>query len=302
MDTGHRIIRPLIHLIAALSLFCAAAASAQQKTAPYLLSPAEAFRLDAARTAPARVRLRWTISEGYYLYRDRFRFETAGGASLSTLAFPSGQPKDDPYFGQTEIFRDRVVIEIALDAAVSQDSVATLRIISQGCADIGVCFPPQTTQLELATAANIVVRPDDPAAGDPLAMLTDPPAGAGNGTLPFIRVRDNDALDAMLLDAKRRGAPAMLDFYADWCIPCRQMETRTLSAPVVRDALADTLLLRVDLSANLPADAVLLTRFGLERPPAILFFDRGGAERAEGRVLGFVEPVPFAARVRDAAR
>jgi len=276
------------------------------------LSPAEAFRLDATRPTPARAQLMWTIAPGYYLYRDRFRFESATGEALPALALPSGQHKDDPYFGPTEIFRDQVVIEIGLDTIGETGADAAIRVISQGCADMGICFPPQSTQLRLATGARGPFLPDGVTAGsavrpaadarDPLAAFSDSSEGVEKNTLPFIRVGSNTALDALLAEAKRRGVPAMLDFYAAWCIPCREMETRTLSMPAVRDALADSLLLRVDLSSMPPSAAPLLARFGLERPPAILFFDRRGEERIDRRVVGFMESGPFAARVRQATR
>ena len=142
-------------------LLFAAVAPAQQQTAPDLLSPAEAFRLKAVRNVPQRVRLTWTIAPGYYLYRDRFRFENALGAPLRTLVFPAGQPKNDPYFGPTEIYRDRVVIELGLDDAADAETPVSLRIISQGCADIGVCFPPQTARLTLITDQDISIGHGD---------------------------------------------------------------------------------------------------------------------------------------------
>lgn len=303
MDSEFRIYRPLIRLIALLLLAFAAAAAGQPETGPELLSPGEAFRLEAARPTPARVRLIWTIAPGYYLYRDRFRFEdAASGTGLPTLTFPAGQPKDDPYFGPTEIFRDHVVIDVGLDAAASAAPLASLRVVSQGCADIGVCFPPQVARLDLAAGAGPAVHAVAVNAGEPLAALNGLGDGGEDMALPFIRVRDNAALDAMLTQARRRSVPALLEFYADWCIPCRKMEAITYAAPMVRGALADTLLLRADVSANLPADAALLSRFALSGPPAILFFDRRGQERIGSRVIGFVGAAAFAARIRDAIR
>lgn len=82
-----------------------------------------------------------TIAPGYYLYRDRFRFETATSEVLHALAIPSGQQKDDPYFGATGIFRDQVVIEIGLDTIGDTGADAAIRVISPGCADMGIGFP-----------------------------------------------------------------------------------------------------------------------------------------------------------------
>lgn len=174
MDSRRRLFPTLTHFAGACLLICAAAVTAQQQTAPQLLTPAEAFRLDAAREVPERVRLTWTIAAGYYLYRDRFRFESAVGAPPRMLVFPAGEPKNDPYFGPTEVYRGRVVIELGLDADGDADRPVSLRVISQGCADIGVCFPPQTARLTLATGDNIRVGPGGMAAsGAPAHAAVD---------------------------------------------------------------------------------------------------------------------------------
>ncbi|MBX9794178.1 MAG: thioredoxin family protein, partial [Burkholderiaceae bacterium] len=104
------------------------------------------------------------------------------------------------------------------------------------------------------------------------------------GATPFQRVRDVGELDAALRSA---GRPVMLDFYADWCVSCKEMEHYTFSDPRVRAKLGQALLLQVDVTANSPADKELLKRFNLFGPPGIVFFDAQGLEVPDRRVIGY---------------
>ena len=121
---------------------------------------------------------------------------------------------------------------------------------------------------------------------------TDAPA------LHFLPVRGHDGLQQALQDA--RGRPVMLDFYADWCVECKQFERETLADPGVRRDLSKVVLLRADVTANDDADQALLKEFGLYGPPAILFFDGAGRERRGQRLQGFVPPQPFLQHLRIA--
>ena len=79
----------------------------------------------------------------------------------------------------------------------------------------------------------------------------------------------------------------MLDFYADWCVSCKEMENLTFTDARIKAALANTVLLQVDVTANDAADKAMLKRFGLFGPPGIIFFDGAGAEIAGSRVIGY---------------
>jgi thioredoxin:protein disulfide reductase len=122
-------------------------------------------------------------------------------------------------------------------------------------------------------------------ARDPLQPL----AGWRSGTAPaaevrFDRVRSLGELDARLKTATR---PVMLDFYADWCVSCKEMERFTFADEKVRAELANMVLLQVDVTANSAADQALLKRFRLFGPPGIIFFDASGREIPGLRVIGF---------------
>ena len=92
---------------------------------------------------------------------------------------------------------------------------------------------------------------------------------------------------------KAPGKPAMLDFYADWCVSCKEMERFTFSDPKVRAQLDGMLLLQADVTANNEADSALLKRFSLFGPPGIMFFDPQGREIEGLRVIGYQNPERF---------
>jgi thioredoxin:protein disulfide reductase len=103
-------------------------------------------------------------------------------------------------------------------------------------------------------------------------------------TLPFTRVKSVVDLDAAIASAN--GKTVMLDFYADWCTSCKEMEKLTFSDAKIKTALANTVLLQADVTANNDDDQALLKRFGLFGPPGIIFFDKTGAE-VKTRVIGY---------------
>jgi len=117
-----------------------------------------------------------------------------------------------------------------------------------------------------------------------------PLAGIGGRTqasaapLPWVRVASLAELEGKLAAP---GRPVMLDFYADWCVSCKEMEAFTFSDPAVRAQLDRMMLLQVDVTANNDADKALLKRFSLFGPPGIIFFDAQGREIKGLRVIGY---------------
>ena len=118
--------------------------------------------------------------------------------------------------------------------------------------------------------------------------------------LPFKRIKSVSDLDQAIAAAASAGQPLMLDFYADWCTSCIEMERYTFTSPDVRAALAGAMLLQADVTANDDVDKALLARFGIFGPPTIVFFGRDGRERDGYRVVGFKNAGDFASHVRSA--
>ncbi|OGS99843.1 MAG: thiol:disulfide interchange protein [Gallionellales bacterium RIFCSPLOWO2_12_FULL_59_22] len=110
-------------------------------------------------------------------------------------------------------------------------------------------------------------------------------------TLQFSRVHDIAELDRRI--AQARGQAVMLDFYADWCVSCKEMERFTFADAAVQAKLKPVLLLQADVTANSEADQALLKRFGLYGPPGILFFDAQGKEMGDFRVIGYQNAAQF---------
>lgn len=111
------------------------------------------------------------------------------------------------------------------------------------------------------------------------------PAGK-DAALRFDRVRSVAELDARVAQAAAAGRPVLLDFYADWCVSCKEMEKLTFPDPRVRARLANVVLLQADVTANNADDKALLKRFGLFGPPGIILFGPDGRERPV-RVIGY---------------
>jgi len=124
---------------------------------------------------------------------------------------------------------------------------------------------------------------------EPFAYWT----GGAEAKTNFVRVKSVAELDAML--AKDPGKTAMLDFYADWCVSCKEMEKLTFSDAQVKKRFANMVLLQADVTANNADDKALLKRFNLFGPPGIIFFKNGGKEVSGGRVVGYQKAEKFTA-------
>ncbi|MDZ7645026.1 MAG: protein-disulfide reductase DsbD [Woeseiaceae bacterium] len=124
-------------------------------------------------------------------------------------------------------------------------------------------------------------------------------AAAGHA-LDFRRVKTVADLEQALAGAAAAGRPVMLDFYADWCVSCIEMEKYTFSDPAVQAALADTVLLQADVTANDERDQALLQHFGVFGPPTIIFFGPDGEQRPGYEVVGYMKANEFASHVQRA--
>jgi len=115
----------------------------------------------------------------------------------------------------------------------------------------------------------------------------------------FERVKSVAELDTRLAAARTEGRPVMLDFYADWCVSCKEMEHLTFSDPRVQARLHKMVLLQVDVTANTDADKALLKRFNLFGPPGLIFWDDTGAQ-SDYKVIGFEKANKFLASLDSA--
>lgn len=139
----------------------------------------------------------------------------------------------------------------------------------------------------LATGGRDVLQPLGHLARD------DRPASTAAGvesSLPFERVKSVAELDRRIATA---GKPVLLDFYADWCVSCKEMERFTYTDARVAEKMKDFLLLKADVTANDDDDRALLKRFELFGPPGIVFFDRDGRQRTADSVIGFQDADRF---------
>jgi thiol:disulfide interchange protein DsbD len=131
---------------------------------------------------------------------------------------------------------------------------------------------------------------------DPLQPLRGIALGSGNKApahLAFKTIKSTDDLQREVTAASDAGKAVMLDFYADWCISCKEFEKYTFSDSSVQQTLANAVLLQADVTLNDDADKALLKQFSLLGPPSILFFGTSGEECRNYRIVGFMEVEEF---------
>ncbi|WP_324779565.1 protein-disulfide reductase DsbD [Thiobacillus sedimenti] len=179
-----------IRSLAALFLIGGASAYFPVAGAEEFLEPEAAFKFSARAVDADTLEARWQIADGYYMYRDKFRFEVEG-AKLGAPRMPAGKVKEDENFGKVETYRKeiRIALPIAHDAGVTS---VTLKTVAQGCADAGLCYTPQTERVTLKLPAAV-------AAPAPLA----PPPAAASPASP-------SALDRLRSLAGDEGMPQVL--------------------------------------------------------------------------------------------
>ncbi|MGR9100220.1 MAG: protein-disulfide reductase DsbD [Gammaproteobacteria bacterium] len=131
-----------------------------------LLPPEKAFRVSTSASG-GQILVRWEIADGYYLYRDKFRIESRTPAvKLENPVMPDGIVKNDEFFGEVEIYRGLLEVPVFIDNS-GHASALKLYLQYQGCADVGVCYPPQIAELDIALPA---AKPA-PMDADPLNSL-----------------------------------------------------------------------------------------------------------------------------------
>jgi thiol:disulfide interchange protein DsbD len=155
----------LLLLMIALGATAAAAPFSPQNP-PGFSASAEFLPVDEAFVVGASLasspRVFWQIHPGYYLYRGRLAFALEGAPEARLdPTIPTGLAKDDPYFGPVEVFYNDLSVALRIDGPVPED--AALRVSYQGCADAGLCYPPETRRIALAGANAGMVSASGPA-------------------------------------------------------------------------------------------------------------------------------------------
>ena len=117
--------------------------------------------------------------------------------------------------------------------------------------------------------------------------------------ISFKRVKSLGDLETVVARANQAGKPAMLDFYADWCVECVRMERNTFGEPEIQALFGEIQPLQADVTLNDDTDQALMEKYDIIGPPAILFFDRQGKEMRGYRLVGYFEPEEFAEHLRS---
>ncbi len=161
MRTRQRAAIALVVRIWALVLL-GSVATAVAQTSP--LPPERAFRFSARALDPHTVEARFIIADGYYLYRDKIRFSVEpAAAGLAAPTLPGGKVKEDQFFGRVETYRGSLIVNLRL-AGTAPGAKVVVQAESQGCADLGICYPPnlQRVTVALPAAGSAPTRTDEP--------------------------------------------------------------------------------------------------------------------------------------------
>lgn len=146
---------------------------------PDLLPADKAYRISGGYLDDNNIRVHWDIADEYYLYQNKFRFSSdTQGVELGSATYPEALTKKDPFFGDIGIYRKSVDIVIPVTRTDNSIDSLALKVRSQGCADIGICYPPHTQSLLIA----LTQMPDTPAPVDPLVVEEMEEAIQGTGT------------------------------------------------------------------------------------------------------------------------
>ena len=167
-----------------------------------LLPPEQAFQFEA-RVRGSVLRLEARVAEGYYLYRDRLKFAAStAGLGLGLALMPDGKLKEDPLFGKVQVYRGTTIIELPLDRLPDGATSIAVAVTSQGCADLGVCYPPDTRQVSVDLPVGLGAAPPTSMSGDLAALARlggslGGVAGGSGGEAQFLAVDDAFRLRAV---------------------------------------------------------------------------------------------------------
>jgi thiol:disulfide interchange protein DsbD len=165
MKPADRVARRQSVLALAGALLIATCVSQALAAEPKLLPPEQAFAFSAQAVDDKTVEARISVANGYYLYRDKVRFSVEPAMLAAAPLLPPGKVKEDAFFGKVETYRGRLAVRLPLERSDPGQKV-TVRSESQGCADAGVCYPPQVQSVTV-TLPMPGARPDAEVAATP---------------------------------------------------------------------------------------------------------------------------------------
>lgn len=181
-----------------------------------ILDAAQAFQLTINAVDPLTLEARWIIAPGYYLYRDKFRLNLldAPGLTVTGLDIPPGESKEDPYFGRQQVFHNEAVVVARLQRDSRSAQTVRVKVDYQGCAEIGVCYPPLSQTLSVALPA-LPSLPPAPDINPDRSSLPVTGEGAGTGvkaaeTSP--PEAEQDRLARLLSEQRLLAIPAFFGF------------------------------------------------------------------------------------------
>jgi thiol:disulfide interchange protein len=222
------------------------------------------------------------VAPGTYLYTEKLHFQSLDKkAKLAKAHLPPTERKEDAFFGAVNVLRGdaRIVVPVTHRPQLHRSQ---LKISYQGCADIGVCYPPQELVLGVDVSASMRSFQPGSAAAKPMLV---------KDTVGRVTVKSLSELKTALANNKDRRV--LLDFYADWCLPCKVMEKQTFATESVQAALANWLFVKVDVTANKVAEKAILAQYKVPAPPSLIFLDPKGQEYQGSRLLGPQPPASF---------
>jgi len=181
----NHLTKNLLALPCLLLAFAAGFAQAED-----FLDPEEAFKFSARAIDAQTIEATWKIADGYYLYRDKFKFSLEG-AKLGAAQYPAGKIKNDPTFGSVEIYKKSVTIKLPVNRAPGGILPVNLQATFQGCAEDGVCYMPIAGTAALKLAA-LAAPKENPTAAKPAAEATQQSATQSVSALAGLRTLAGD--------------------------------------------------------------------------------------------------------------
>lgn len=160
-EAGALGVRRALAAAAVIAALAAGGVAAQVR----LLEPERAFAYSVQAVDDRTIEARFAIADGYYLYREKMRFTVETAALKAAPALPPGKVKVDEFFGKVETYRGKLAVRLPLDGPQPGQKV-TVKAESQGCADAGVCYPPQVQTLTV-TMPVAGARPGAPVVATP---------------------------------------------------------------------------------------------------------------------------------------